>query len=69
MIRQSEIFSEATAASIMARDFVNHVSDIQNGLYSLMKNKLSPLLIPVSTKEKDLNQAANVSTKGFRISY
>ena len=34
MIRQSEIFSEATAASIMARDFVSHVSDFQNGLYS-----------------------------------
>ena len=66
MIRQSEIFSEATAASIMARDFVNHVSDIQNGLYSLMKNKLSPLLIPVSTIEKALNQAANVAgKKGF----
>ena len=67
MIRQSEIFSEATAASIMARHFVNHVSDIQNGLYSLMKNKLSPLLIPVSTIEKALNQAVNVA--GKRASY
>ena len=61
LIRQGVIFTEATTATMLSRKFSNHLHEIQNGLYTLLKNKLSPSLIPISDMENALERAANAA--------
>ena len=68
LIRQDVIFSEASTLALLSRNFASHVQDIQSGLYTLLKNKLSPALISVSTMKKALEEAKNAAARrGYNL--
>ena len=65
-VTQNTILTETNLAINVARDFNRHISDVQRGLYSLLKNKLDPALLPFTTMEQALKRASSAAlAKGF----
>ena len=57
MISQNTILAECETVNILARHLTTHLMSLQNGIYDLLKNKLSPSLVNLETISNSLSKA------------
>ena len=67
MISQNTILAECETVNILARHLTTHLMSLQNGIYDLLKNKLSPSLVNLETISNTLAKAEiMISKRGYQ---